>query len=184
MRFRASTLAIAMLLAGCGSSDDVPPPPEPAAPGAPPPVVPPPPMAAAEELRRKAVEQDPGVYVPPGGLQPFGQRTDPNPDRGSWMQQLEPTNTGNCRFTARPAADRPADLDLLAWSGNMDLYGQGNILAHDHAIGFVEAGWLTDRPVIAARQGMDDLWIEPLAPWEDVTLIIGGSELYCHRREG
>ena len=179
MRFRASTLAIAILLAGCGSADDVPPLPEPDVPGALPP-----PAAAADELRRKIVEQDPGVYIPAGGLPPFGARTDPNPDRGSWLQQLEPTKTGNCRFTARPAAERPDDLDLLAWSGNMDLYGQGNILAHDHAIGFVEAGWLADRPVIAARQGMDDLWIEPLAPWEDVTLIIGGSELYCHRREG
>ena len=179
MRFRASTLAIAMLLAGCGSADDVTAPPEPAAPGALPP-----PTAAADELRRQAVEQDPGVYLPAGGLPPFGERTDPNPHRGSWLQQLEPTMAGNCRFTARPASDRPADFDLLAWSGNMDLYGQGNILAHDHAIGFVEAGWLADRPVIAARQGMDDLWIEPLAPWENVTLIIGGSELYCHRREG
>ena len=136
------------------------------------------------DLRAKALADDPGVWIPAGGLPPLGQRSDPGRGTGSWLQRLTPSRPGNCSFTERPSTARPADLDLLAWSGNMDLYGQGNLLMHDHAIGFVEASWNARRPVIAVRLGMDDLWITPEEPWDRVVLIIGAGEFYCSRAGG
>ncbi|KLE33903.1 hypothetical protein [Aurantiacibacter luteus] len=115
-------------------------------------------------------------------LPPFNARRDPSPEIGSWMQRLTPSQSGGCSFTERPASARPAGLKVLASSGNMDLLGQGNLLVHDHAIGFVESTWTADRPVIAARMGMADLWIRPLEPWDEVTLIVGADRFYCHRR--
>ena len=29
---------------------------------------------------------------------------------------------------------------------------------------------------------MADLWIGPLEPWDEVTLIIGADRFYCHQR--
>lgn len=118
----------------------------------------------------------------PATLKPFAERTDPNPDRGSWIQRLTPSQSGGCSFTEKPPSARPTDLKVLASSGNMDLLGRGNLLAHDHAIGFVESSWVADRPVIAVRQGMSDLWIDPRDPWDKVTLIIGADRFYCHVR--
>ena len=115
---------------------------------------------------------------------PFAERRDPTPDRGSWTQQLTPTSEANCTFTERPASERPDGLRVQAWSGNMDLLAEGDVLGHDHAIGFVEAFFMVDRPVIAVRDGMPDLWIEPMPPHRDVTLRIGADELVCVRSGG
>ena len=163
MRVSAVWMAIAMLgLAACAEQDEQPP------------------MPAPDEPIEGAVE-------PPAPTQeladqsdlPFAERRDPTPERGSWMQQLEPTSEENCRFTQRPASERPEGLRVQAWSGNMDLLADGEVLGHDHAIGFVEAFFMNDTPVIAVRDGMDDLWIEPL--FDDVILRIGADEFVCVR---
>ena len=153
--------AIALLLAGCSEEPPRPAPEEPIE-GA---VVPP---APTEELADQT------------GL-PFAERRNPSPERGSWIQQLTPTSDANCSFTERPAGERPDGLIVQAWSGNMDLLAEGEVLGHDHAIGFVEAFFMEDRPVIAVRDGMPDLWITAEAPHRDVTLRIGAEEFVCVR---
>ncbi|MBH5323206.1 hypothetical protein [Aurantiacibacter sediminis] len=171
---RISMLGI-LLVASLSACEDEPARPAPAEPieGA---ITPPAPNERLEE-------DVPTNWLPEDGLKPFAKRTDPTPDRGSWLQQLTPTSSDNCTFTERPASERPDGLDVQAWSGNMDLLGEGDVLAHDHAIGFVEAFFMADSPVIAVRDGMPDLWIEPLAPRDEVTLIIGPDKFYCHRRD-
>ena len=123
------------------------------------------------------------AWTPAGGLPLFKDRIDPTPDRGSWMQHLTPTSKENCTFTERPASDRPNGLRVQAWSGNMDLLAEGEVLGHDHAIGFVESFFLMDRPVIVSRDGMPDLWIEPMPPHDKVTLRIGATEFLCVRSD-
>ena len=173
MQLKALVATLALLVLAACDSEAEPPRPGPEEPieGA---IAPP---APTEEL----AEEEPVAWTPDGGLPPFGERTDPNPDRGSWMQQLTPTSDANCRFTERPASERPEGLEVQAWSGNMDLMAEGEVLGHDHAIGFVESFFMADRPVIAVRDGMPDLWIEPLPPREDVTLRIGADEFVCVR---
>ena len=141
-------------------------------------------MARLMAEGRAAVLADTRDLRDPATLEPFEDRIDPDLGRGSWRQALVPTRPGGCTFTERPRSARPADLLVLASSGNMDLLGRGNLLAHDHAIGFVEANWNADRPVIAARQGLADMWIMPTGDWTKVTLIIGADRFYCHRFSG
>lgn len=133
------------------------------------------------EMKRKALADDADL-ADPAAIAPFAQRRNPNRERGSWMQQLTPTSSEACTFTEKPRSARPAGLKVLATSGNMDLLGQGNLLAHDHAIGFVEASWNAQRPVIASRKDMPDLWIEPLG--QRTVLIIGANELRCVEWDG
>ena len=160
MRFSVLVLSAAtLLIAGCDQEPPRPAPEEPIEGAIPPP-------APTEEL---ADQSD----------LPFAERRDPMPDRGSWMQQLTPTSDENCTFTERPASERPEGLRVQAWSGNMDLLAEGEVLGHDHAIGFVEAFFMEDRPVVAVRDGMPDLWIEPDAPHDKVTLRIGADEFVC-----
>ena len=168
----AAQVLAALLVAGCGPAEE----PAPAPTQAPP---------EAEATIMPAATPRPGeASLPESGLPPFAERTDPNPDRGSWIQQLEPDETEFCTFTERPASDRPAGLIITAWSGNMDLWTEGYVLGHDHAIGFVEAMWMKRKPVIAARAGMPDLWIEPVGDFTNTILRIGPDELTCVRWEG
>ena len=66
----------------------------------------------------------------------------------------------------------------------MDLLTDGSVLGHDHASGLVEARWMKRKPVIAARAGMPDLWIEPAGDFTNTILHIGPDELTCVRWEG
>ncbi|ANU08480.1 hypothetical protein A6F65_02195 [Paraurantiacibacter namhicola] len=138
--------------------------------------------------RRRADEKMLAEAERDGDLPPFDQRTDPNPDRGSWMQQLvpdrAPESENACVFTERPRKARPKNLVVQASSGNMDLLADGFVLGHDHAIGFVEAGFMANKPVIAVRKGMPDLWIEPKTPIRYVVLRIGADEFRCVRWDG
>lgn len=189
--------------------ETVPPPPEllPPEAGAPPPVAPPPKVPlcppfppgfeapddaptqaecdawkARQEAEAKVAEKRMLAEAKrDGDLKPFDQRTDPFPERGSWIQQLEPTRNGVCRFTEKPRSERPRRLVVQAHSGNMDLLADGFVLGHDHAIGFVEAMWMEDKPVIAVRKGLPDLWIEPLGDRSKIVLRIGAEEFICVR---
>ena len=124
------------------------------------------------------------AWLPEDGLPPFAARAGLERERGSWLQQLEPDETQFCTFTEKPVSDRPAGLVVSAWSGNMDLLTDGYVLGHDHAIGLVEAMWMKRKPVIAARAGMPDLWIEPAGDFTNTILHIGPDELTCVRWEG
>ena len=119
--------------------------------------------------------------LPVGGLPPFGEREVLRKRTQSWTQQLVPDDTAECSFAERPAEERPTGWVVAAWSGNMDLYTDGYVLGQDLSARFVEALWMKNRPVVAARQGMNDLWIEPLGDWGQVLLAIDEGQLTCRR---
>ena len=204
-------VAAALALAGCGAAEEQPAPPAellPADAGPPPPVAPPPlapcppyppgytPPAdapTAEECERdreqRSAERKPTdaqAKFDKLGTIPFAERT-PHPARegmGGWINRLEPTRNGVCRFEERAAGSKPDGYRLSAYSGNMDLWTKGGEgLAHDHAIGFVEAGFLSAEPVVAVRRGLPDLWITPV-DWSDpadIMLFIGTDRFECVR---
>ena len=176
MRIGRGSLALAgaLLIAGCDGAD--PPPAEETAAPAPP--VPHATIMPAETPR-------PGeAGLPAAGLPPFAERAGLEPETGSWIQQLTPDETPYCTFTEKLASARPGGLVVTAWSGNMDLLTEGYVLGHDHAVGFVEAMWMKNKPVIAARAGMPDLWIEPVGDLTNTILRIGPEELTCVKWEG
>ena len=158
MRVRAVTIALSVLvLAGCDGG-------EPAAPGP----------------DRTASDPRPGeALMPEGGLPPFGDRAALERETGSWMQRLEPEPSEWCVFTERPASARPAAWVVTAWSGNMDLYTDGYVLGQDPSARWVEAMWMKGRPVIAARAGMDDIWIEPQGDYTLTLLTIDDGRFTC-----
>jgi hypothetical protein len=170
----AVALTCAILLAGCGESEA--------------PVVEeetPESMQDPDATVMPAATPRPGeASIPPQGLPPFGERQGLRRETGSWMQMLTPDETEYCKFTEKPVSERPGGLVVTAWSGNMDLLTEGYVLGHDHAIGFVEAMWMKEKPVIAARAGMPDLWIEPVGDLTNTILRIGSDELTCVTWEG
>lgn len=136
---------------------------------------------AADQTDEEGPRDRDTVWTPPEGLPDFAERQDPNPGSGTWINQLEPTESEACNFTAKPASDRPNEYVLTAWSGNLDLYTPHDTLEHRRGEGFIESAFMRSRPVVAARNGMDDLWIEPVG--ENVVLYIGAEELTCRREE-
>ena len=142
-------------------------------------------VPAAEATIMPAPTPRPGeAALPESGLPPFAERESLRRERGSWMQQLEPDETELCTFAEKPVSERPRNLVVTAWSGNMDLLTEGYVLGHDRATGLVEAMWMKRKPVIAARAAMPDLWIEPVGDFTDTILRIGPDELTCVRWEG
>ncbi|MBX7541173.1 hypothetical protein [Qipengyuania sphaerica] len=136
---------------------------------------------AADETADEGPRDRDTAWTPPEGLPNFADRQDPNPGGSSWMNRLEPQESDACTFTDKPVSDRPNEYVLTAWSGNLDLYTPRDTLEHRRGEGFIESAFMRSRPVVAARDGMDDLWIEPVG--EDVVLYIGADELTCRRDE-
>ena len=118
---------------------------------------------------------------PEGGLPPLGQRDALKPATGAWNQQLTPGATPLCSFTEHPAAERPQGWVVTAWSGNMDLYTDGYVLGRDPSARWIEAMWMRGKPVIAAREGMDDMWIEPQGDYSRTLLAIDDKRFTCVR---
>ena len=172
MRFGVISLILgSVTLAACGKGEEPAPAPSET------------PVADATVL--PAATPRPGeTALPESGLPPFAERAELERGTGSWLQQLTPDQTEFCTFTEKPISERPPNLVVTAWSGNMDLLTEGYVLGHDHASGFVEAMWMKRKPVIAARAGMPDLWIEPVGDFTNTILRIGPEELTCVRWEG
>ena len=70
---------------------------------------------------------------------------------------------------------------VTAWSGNMDLYTDGYVLGQDPSARWVEAMWMKGKPVIAARDGRDDVWIEPQGDYSLTLLAIDDRRFSCER---
>ncbi len=153
MKYVCTTIAAFLMLSACGDATE----------------------AEAPEGPR---DRD-AAWTPDEGLPDFADRQDPNPGIGTWMNRLDPQESGACSFTEKPPEDRPREYVLTAWSGNLDLYTPRDTLEHRRGEGFIESAFLHSRPIVAVRQGMDDLWIEPLG--ENVVLYIGADELTCRR---
>ena len=119
------------------------------------------------------------AQMPEGGLPPFAERAALERETGSWLQRLEPQTSELCSFTKRPPSERPKGWVVTAWSGNMDLYTDGYVIAQDPSARWIEAMWMKGRPVIAARAGMDDVWIEPKGDYSLTLLTIDDSRFTC-----
>lgn len=155
MKYVHSSIAALLLLTACGGSPD--------------------------EATDTGPRDRDAAWTPPEGLPDFADREDPNPGIGTWINQLEPQESEACLFTEKPPEDRPSEYVLTAWSGNLDLYTPRDTLEHRRGEGFIESEFMHSRPVVAVRQGMDDLWIEPVG--QNVVLYIGADELTCRRDE-
>jgi hypothetical protein len=117
--------------------------------------------------------------MPESGLPPLGERAALKRDAGSWDQRLTPDATPLCKFTEHPVSERPQGWVVTAWSGNMDLYTDGYVLGQEPSARWIEAMWMKDKPVIAARKGMDDVWIEPQGDFSQVLLAIDDRRFTC-----
>ncbi|MGV3554830.1 MAG: hypothetical protein ACO1OD_06200 [Croceibacterium sp.] len=160
MRVHAGAIGLAVLiLAGCDGTERSAPTPE-----------------------SRASGPRPGeAQMPEGGLPPFAKRSALKRQAASWMQQLEPEPNELCSFTERSPSGRPKEWVVTAWSGNMDLYTDGYVIAQDPSAPWVEAMWMKGRPVIAAREGMDDVWIEPRGDYSLTLLAIDDRRFTCER---
>lgn len=173
------------------------PPPDRYCPPYPPGVKPPPQAPSAEECTRIRTERDRAhqvarikerrEYVKPEFV-PFAERKQhPLAAQRStigWINRLQPTRNGVCRFTEKPNGSVPAGYVLSAWSGNIDLWNTWDGLLHDHAIGLAEASFGSSEPVVAVRQGLPDLWIVPVGDPQTIILFIGENRFECMRRGG
>ena len=119
------------------------------------------------------------AQMPEGGLPPFAERAALERETGSWLQRLGPQTSELCSFTERPPSARPNGWVVTAWSGNMDLYTDGYVIAQDPSARWIEAMWMKGRPVIAARAGLDDVWIEPKGDYSLTLLAIDDSRFTC-----
>ncbi len=137
---------------------------------------------AGEANQAEAVPAGPRVgeaELPEGGLPPFGERAALKRASGSWDQRLEPQANPLCSFTEHPVSERPRGWVVTAWSGNMDLYTDGYVLGKDPSARWIEAMFMRDKPVIAAREGMSDVWIEPQGDYGQTLLVIDDRRFTC-----
>ena len=201
---RIFVAGLCIVMAGCGNDEEMPPPPAARFEVPPPPVAPPPPItlsecesavecAKAEQAERQVRAEEfaerraeDRKRAEKQLIVPFAQRKQPEmlKLRGTgWINELQPTRNGVCTFTERPAGSKPADYVRTAWSGNIDLWDDYETLLHDHAIGFVESTFAKAKPVVAVRDGLPDLWIEPQirSPDEPIVLYIGPDRFECVR---
>ena len=159
MRVRALTIVLVPLfLAGCDRAEPVPAP-----------------------ATRPTGPRPGETRLPEGGLPPFGERAALQRETGSWIQRLEPQPGELCSFTERAPSERPEGWVVTAWSGNMDLYTDGYVLGQDPSARWVEAMWMKGKPVIAARDGRDDVWIEPQGDYSLTLLAIDDRRFSCER---
>ena len=157
MRVRALTIVLAPLfLAGCDGAEPVPAP-----------------------ATRPTGPRPGEARLPEGGLPPFGERAALQRETGSWIQRLEPQPGELCSFTERAPSERPEGWVVTAWSGNMDLYTDGYVLGQDPSARWVEAMWMKGKPVIAARDGLDDVWIQPQGDFSLTLLAIDDRRFTC-----
>ncbi|MCA1662391.1 MAG: hypothetical protein LC648_09700 [Novosphingobium sp.] len=206
-------LSMALLTTACDAANEEPPPREFGnAPSRAPPVVdppdgkwcppypsgkqPPPEARSAEKCARIRAERDRAHqaarekerrdYVKPEFVSFAERQQHPLAAQRStagWINRLQPIRNGVCRFTEKPRGSVPAAYIRSAWSGNMDLWNEWDGMLHDHAIGFVEASFGSNAPVIAVRQGLPDLWIEPVGDPSLIILFIGEERFQCVRRK-
>jgi len=96
---------------------------------------------------------------------------------------LEPNRNGVCRFVERDPAERPRDLIQTNFRSNMIFWADRGAALWDHANGFTDEGMvIPGKRIVAAREGMKDLWISP-ARDADIMLYSGPDRFECVLRE-
>ena len=77
-------------------------------------------------------------------------------------KKLVPTPNGVCRFEERDPAERPESLIATNRDSNMIFWADEGAALWDHPNGFIDEGMvIPGKRVVAAREGMKDLWIFP-----------------------
>lgn len=98
-------------------------------------------------------------------------------------KRLEPKRNGVCRFEERDPAERPRELIRTNHSSNMIFWADRGAGLWDHANGFTDEGMvIPGKRIVAARDGMKDLWISP-ARDADIMLYSGPDRFECVIRE-
>ena len=77
-------------------------------------------------------------------------------------KKLVPTRNGVCRFEERNPAERPGELIATNRDSNMIFWADEGAALWDHPNGFIDEGMvIPGKRIVAAREGMKDLWIFP-----------------------
>lgn len=121
----------------------------------------------------------PPPRLPPSDVSANASRLPPQPPK-----RLIPNRNGVCRFEERDPADRPTELVRTNHSSNMIFWADRGAALWDHANGFTDEGMvIPGKRIVAAREGMKDLWISP-AHDGDIMLYSGPEKFECvPRRE-
>lgn len=129
------------------------------------------------------------INPPPPPMPPPGLlRSDASADASQLPPQppkrLIPSRNGVCRFEERDTAERPSELLRTNHSSNMIFWADRGAALWDHANGFTDEGMvIPGKRIVAAREGMKDLWISP-AYDGDIMLYSGPDKFECvPRRE-
>lgn len=96
-------------------------------------------------------------------------------------KMLEPTRNGVSRFEGRDASERPNGLIQTSHSSNMMFWADRGALLWDHTNGCIDEGMVIPGPrIVAAREGMKDLWISP-AEEGDIYLYSSPDVFECRQ---
>ena len=77
-------------------------------------------------------------------------------------KKLVPTRNGVCRFEERDPSERPRELIATNRDSNMIFWADEGAALWDHPNGFIDEGMvIPGKRIVAAREGMKDLWIFP-----------------------
>ena len=95
---------------------------------------------------------------------------------------LTPRRNGVCRFEERDPAQRPRGLIRTSHGSNMIFWADEGAVLWDHPNGFTDEGMvIPGKRIVAAREGMKDLWISPA--WDgDIMLYSGPDRFECVAR--
>ena len=92
---------------------------------------------------------------------------------------LTPKRNGVCRFEERDPARRPRELIRTNRGSNMIFWADEGAVLWDHPNGYTDEGMvIPGKRIVAAREGMKDLWISPA--WDgDIMLYSGPDRFEC-----
>jgi hypothetical protein len=94
-------------------------------------------------------------------------------------KRLYPKRNGICRFEERAPADRPRELIQTNYRSNMIFWADRGAVLWDHPNGFTDEGMvIPGKRIVAAREGMKDLWISPAFDG-DIMLFSGPDRFEC-----
>lgn len=93
-------------------------------------------------------------------------------------KKLIPTSNGICRFEERDPRDRPTGLIQTNWHSNVIFWTDRGAGLWDHPNGLIydEGMVIPGKRIIAARDGMKDLWISPAV--EEPIYLYSGPEIF------
>ena len=101
---------------------------------------------------------------------------------GPIRKQLIPNENGVCRFEERDPQDRPSGLIQTNRGANMVFWADRGAALWDHPNGLIydEGMVIPGKRIVAARAGMQDLWISPAVAGP--IYLYSGPEIFECRR--